>query len=571
MEKKLTRRAFIAGTARSAALASLTLPAGLLLKGCVRSAELDLVVSGGLVYDGTGGPPVEADIGVKAGLIKVIGKSGSLAGKIMVPARGLAVSPGFIDIHTHTAEELLVNPRAESSVRQGVTTVVSGNCGESPFPLTEEMAVEAAADLKERYGLELAWKDAAGFFLKVAERGTAVNYASLTGHGRLRACSVGYNDRPASEAELDKMKELLLSSMEQGSLGLSSGLEYSPGSFAPTEELIELCRAAAGRGGLYATHIRDEEDGVLEAFDEAVRIARESGIRLQVSHLKVGYPRNWPKFGDLMERFDRAAGSGLDIQADRYPYVAWATGLSLFFPLWSREGRTGDFIKRLLEPGLQERLKEEVLKKGEELEGWDKVLISSVELEKDRAFEGMSVEDAARSVRSGPYEFIRDLLIAENGRVGMIAFGMNEDHLRVILAHPLVSVGSDSSSLAPYGSLGRGKPHPRAYGTFPRVLGKYVREEKVLPLQVMIRKMTLMPARHLNLVGRGCVRAGWAADLTVFDPEKIKDLATWTSPHTYPEGVVCVIVNGLPVVQGGEHTGLLPGRVLRKKTSGEVS
>lgn len=570
MEKKLTRRAFIAGTARSAALASLALPAGLLFKGCARSAELDLVVSGGLVYDGTGGPAFEADIGVKSGLIKVIAKSGSLAGKMMIPAGGLAVCPGFIDVHTHTAEELLVNPRAESSVRQGVTTVVSGNCGESSFPLTDGMAGEAAVDLKERYGLDLAWKDAAGFFRTVAEKGTAVNYASLTGHGRLRACVVGYNDRPASQAELDKMKELLLVSMEQGSLGLSSGLEYSPGSFATTEELIELCRAAAGRGGLYATHVRDEEEGVLEAFDEAVRIARESGIRLQVSHLKVGYPRNWPKFEDLMDRFDRAAGSGLDIQADRYPYVAWATGLSLFFPLWSREGRTEDFIKRLLEPGLQERLKEEVLRKGEELEGWDKVLISSVELEKDRAFEGMSVEDAARSLRSGQYEFMRDLLIAENGRVGMIAFGMSEDHLKRILAHPLVSVGSDSSALAPYGSLGRGKPHPRAYGTFPRVLGRYVREEKVLPLQAMIKKMTLMPARHLGLAGRGCVRAGWAADLAVFDPGKIRDLATWTSPHTYPEGVACVIVNGLPVVQGGEHTGLLPGRVLKKKAGGEV-
>jgi N-acyl-D-amino-acid deacylase len=567
---RMDRRTFIKGAARTAAAVSAA-GGGLLLEGCASGKDYDIVVAGGLVYDGSGGAPVRADVGIVGGAIKTVGRIRPTAGRTVVPADGLAISPGFIDVHEHTSFELLVNPRAESAVRQGVTTLVSGNCGDSPFPLTEAMAEEYGASLAREHGLDLSWRDAAGFFERVAKAGSAVNYASFVGQGTVRAAAVGLNDRPAAPAELDGMRALVRNAMAAGSLGLSSGLEYSPGSFASTAEIIELCRVAARTGGLYATHMRDEEEGILEAMDEAVRIARETPIRLQVSHLKIGYPKNWPKFDDLMARLDRAAASGVEIRCDRYPYIAWATGLNMFFPLWSREGPARDFVARLKDPKLQAKLRAEVDAKGTDLGSWDKALISNVATEKNRGLEGKNILQASRSAGLEPYEFMRTLLIEEEGQVGAITFGMSEDHLRRLLGHPLVGVGSDGMAVAPYGPLAAGKPHPRLYGTFPRVLGKYVREERLVPLEEMVRKMTVMPAAHLGFLRRGMVRTGWAADLVVFDPNRVIDRATWTDPARYPEGIAYVIVNGGLVIDKGEHTGRLPGRVLKRNAAGEVA
>jgi N-acyl-D-amino-acid deacylase len=563
------RRDFLKGALKTAAAVS-TAATGLLLKGCASGKDFDLVVSGGTLYDGSGGPPVRADIGIVGDSIKLIGKLRPSRARTVIEADGLAVSPGFIDVHEHTSVELLVNPRAESAVRQGVTTLVSGNCGDSVFPLTEAMADEAKRTLLADFGLDLTWRDARGFFERLEMAGTAPNYCSFVGQGTVRAGSVGYADRPGTAAEIERMKSLVQAAMAEGVLGVSSGLEYSPGSFAPTGEIIELCRVAAAAGGVYATHMRDEEEGILDSVDEALRIARETPIRLQISHLKTVYPRNWPKFPELLARLDRARNEGVVFRCDRYPYIAYATGLNMLFPLWSREGTDKDFIARLENPTLRPRLKAAVMEKGKDIGSWDKVLISNVETEKNKRLEGLDLEAAARTAGLEPFEFVRTLLIEEKGKVGMTAFGMNEDELKTLLAHPLVGVGSDGQAVAPYGPLARGKPHPRFYGTFPRVLGKYVREEKVASLEEMIRKMTSMPAAHLGLARRGLLREGLAADLAVFDPARVEDRATWTEPARYPEGIPHVVVNGAVVVDHGDHTGRLPGKVLKRKNRGAV-
>ena len=566
----MDRRTFIRGALRTAGLVSAG-GAGLLLRGCTKGKEFDLLIAGGTVYDGTGGPPFRADIGISGGAVRSIGRIRASRAATIIKAEGLAVSPGFIDVHDHTAESLLVNPRAESAIRQGVTTLISGQCGDSPFPLTEEAFEKTRLALLAEYDLDLNWRDIRGFLGRLDEAGTALNYATFVGHGTLRAAAMGFGNRPPSAAELERMKVFVGEAMAGGALGLSSGLEYTPGSFASTEELIELCRVAARNGGVYATHMRDEETGILEAVDEAFRIARETPIRLQISHLKIGYAVNWPKFPALLDRLERARAAGVEFRCDRYPYVAWATGLDMFFPLWSREGTNEDFIARLRDPSLQDRLRAEVMVKQKELGSWDKVLISSVATDKNRPLEGMNVLDASVRAGQAPYDFMRDILVEETGRVGMITFGMSEDHLKVLLAHPLVGVGSDGLAVAPYGPLAKGKPHPRFYGTFPRVLGKYVREEKVVPLEEMIRKMTAMPAAHLGFVRRGMLKVGWAADVCVFDPERIIDKATFTEPAVYSEGIRQVVVNGEVVVDEGRHTGRLPGRVLRKNSRGAVA
>jgi len=566
----MDRRTFIREALRTAGLASAG-GAGLLLRGCTKGREFDLLIVGGTIYDGTGGPPARADIGVSGGAVRSIGRIRAARAATVIKAEGMAVSPGFIDVHEHTAEGLLVNPRAESAVRQGVTTLVSGNCGDSPFPLTDEAFENAKQTLLAEYGLDLSWRDIRGFLGRLEEAGAALNYATFVGHGTVRAAAMGFGNRAPAAAELERMKALVGEAMAGGALGLSSGLEYTPGSFASTEELVELCRVAAGSGGVYATHVRDEEGGILEAVDEAFRIARETPIRLQISHLKVGYAVNWPKFPALLERIERARAAGIEFRCDRYPYIAWATGLDIFFPIWSREGTTEDFIVRLRDPSLQDRLRAEVRIKEKELGSWDKVLISSVATGKNRPLEGVNVLDASVRAGQAPYDFIRDLLIEETGRVGMITFAMSEEQLKILLAHPLVGVGSDGSAVAPYGPLAKGKPHPRFYGTFPRVLGKYVRDEKVIPLEEMIRKMTAMPAAHLGFVRRGMLKVGWAADLCVFDPERVIDKATYMEPAVYPEGIRQVVVNGEVVVDEGRHTGRLPGRILRKNSRGAVA
>lgn len=566
----MKRRAFIRGALTTAAVASAG-GAGLVLQGCSKGKDLDLLIAGGEVYDGSGGPPVRADVGVSGGAIRVVGRIRRSRAAAVIEAEGRAVSPGFIDVHDHTDVGLLVNPKAESAVRQGVTTLVSGQCGGSPFPLTEAAAAEMNEDLGRRYGLTVDWRDTAGFLGRIEKSGAALNYSTFVGNGTVRAAAMGYADRPASAAELDRMKALVAEAMAGGALGLSSGLEYTPSSSASTGELIELSRVAAKSGGVYATHIRNEDDTVLEAAAEALRIAREAPIRLEISHLKIGREANWGKLDALLAMIEKARAEGVDLRCDRYPYIAGATTLGLLFPLWSREGTAADFVARLKDPALDARLRAAISEGLRKRGSWDRIMISSAASDKNRVYEGLTVTEASARAGKPPYEFVRDLLVEESGTVGMISFYGDESVLKRILAQPYVGIGADSEAVAPYGPLGQGRPHPRYYGTFPRVLGKYVREEKVVPLAEMIRKMTAMPAAHLGFVRRGMIKVGWAADLCVFDPDRVIDKATFKEPAVYPEGIHQVIVNGQVVIDEGRHTGRLPGKTLRKDAGGAVA
>lgn len=564
MRKIITRRNFLKKSSKVVAAAGLG-GCVILLKGCTLKKDFDIIIKHGHIFDGLGKEAFEADIGISGNSIKEIGKISSSKGKSVIDAKNLAVCPGFIDVHDHTDVELLVNPKAESSIRQGITTLISGNCGSSPFPVAEEIYEETKENLKELYQLELTWKDIKGFLSRLEEKGIALNYSTLVGQGEIRGASMGFDDRLPNQEELEKMKKMVAENIKSGALGLSTGLEYSPGSYAQTDEIIELCRVAALLGGVYATHMRDEGDRLLESLDESIEVARKTGVSLEISHLKIAYPRNWHKVDAALAKIEEAKKNGISIFCDRYSYIAGSTGLSFYFPLWAREGTTDEFLARLRDPRLESRLRAHAAEQEKKIGSWDKVVISSVVSEKNRGFEGKNVLEGAKETGKNPFEFMRDLLIEEKNRVGMVTFMMKEENLKRILAHPLVGVGTDGSAIAPYGLLRRGKPHPRHYGTFPRVLGKYIREEKIVSLPEMVKKMTSLPARKFGFVKRGVLKSGYFADIVIFDEDRVIDKATWTDPHQYPLGIECVLVNGEVVIKRSEHTGNLPGKVLRKK------
>ncbi|MBP6059676.1 MAG: D-aminoacylase [Candidatus Saccharicenans sp.] len=543
--------------------------------GCRRSElsdDYDLVIRQALVFDGSGQAPFRADVGISGNYIKYIGKIGKNSSRRELLAEDLCLSPGFIDVHNHTDIELLVCPTADSLIRQGVTTVIGGNCGSSRFPLTPAMLQDEDRYLSREFGLKVDWQDLAGFFRRLEEKGQALNFATLVGQGTIRAAVVGYNNRPPSAQEMDRMKELASQALQQGAIGISTGLEYAPGSFASTGELIDLMKVLRGNQGIYATHMRDEEDEVLPAVDEALNIAEQSRVRLEISHLKIGFPRNWPLIDQLLEKLNQARARGVDFSADVYPYTAWSTGLSIFFPLWVREGKNDDFLNRLRSPELELKLREAINQAESNLGSWNKVLIASVETEKNRQLEGLDLEQAAkrRNQDQDMFLFIRDLLLEERGQVSMVCFGLSEDNLKKTLQQPFTCLGSDGEVASTTGPLSKGKPHPRYYGTFPRALAEYVRKEKVVPLETMIRKMTGFPAERFNLKQRGLIKPGYLADLVLFDYEKIQDKATWSDPHHYPEGIPYVLVNGKLVVDEGQITGQLPGKILRNDGRGQV-
>jgi N-acyl-D-amino-acid deacylase len=564
--KNITRRHFLKKSSRALAVFGAG-SCGILLKGCESKKDFNLLIKNGYVFDGLGNEPSQADIGIKGAFIHKIGKIPHSQGKITIDAKGLSVCPGFIDVHDHTDTELLVNPKAESAVHQGTTTLVSGNCGSSPFPIAEEIYEEEKKDLKEQYQLDLDWVDINSFFSRLEQKGIALNYSTLIGQGAIRGAAMGFNDRPPKPEELERMKEMVEKNIRAGAFGLSTGLEYAPGSYAHRDEITELCKVAARLGGVYATHMRDEGDRLLESLDESIETAGKAGISLQISHFKIAYPRNWHKVGDALKKIEEARKKGISIFCDRYPYIAGSTNLSFYFPLWARQGTTEEFLARIKDPALEGRIRAHVKEQEKKLGSWDKVVISGVVTDKNRRFEGKSVLEGAKQSREEPYDFMRDLLIEEKNRVGMVTFMMNEENLKKILAHPLVGVGSDGSALAPYGILGRGKPHPRHYGTFPRILGRYVRDEKVVPLPEMLKKITSSPAKKFGFERRGILNKDYYADIVIFDHDRIIDKATWTNPHKFPEGIEYTIINGQEVIKQGEHTGNLPGMILRKQVS----
>jgi N-acyl-D-amino-acid deacylase len=355
--------------------------------------------------------------------------------------------------------------------------------------------------------------------------------------------------------------------MDQGSFGLSSGLEYAPGSYADTRELIEICRTVAGKNGLYSTHMRNEDDTVIEAIDEALRISRDSGVNLQIAHLKAANPANWYKVEQMLAQIHNARKEGIPVNADRYPYIAYGTGMTTFLPLWARQGSRDEIVARLQDVSLLPKIKSYTESRGKRIGGWSRFQISYCFSEKNIKWEGQSIEACAEADAKSPFEFIHTLLIEENLRAGIVGFAMDESNLQKILADPLVMVGSDGSAVSPFGKLSRGKPHPRFYGTFPRILGKYAREEQIFDLGTAVKKMTSMPAEKVGITKRGCIKQGYFADLVIFEPQNVKDKSTFTDPHQFPTGIRFVLVNGVITVENGKHTGAATGKVLRYQMS----
>jgi N-acyl-D-amino-acid deacylase len=526
--------------------------------------ELDLIIKAGTIVDGTETAPYTADVGVKGECIQAIGRLGARAAAREINAQGLVVCPGFVDIHSHSDYNLLINPRAESKVRQGVTTEVGGNCGYSAAPIRGRVLAERRQNYKEQFGLELDWQGVDEYRRRLETQGMAVNYVPLAGHNTIRASVMGMEDRSPTPAELKQMEDTLALALKQGVFGFSSGLIYPPACYAKTEELIRLARIVKRWDGVFTAHIRGEGNELLPALEEMIAIARASGVSTQVSHLKTAGERNWGKLQPAFDLLEEARNQGLNINADRYPYLASHTGLAALLPDWFFVGGVEEQLARLQDVAARERLKQHMLANHPQPEYWERVVISRVNQPQHRRFEGQSVARAAAQLKRGLLDFILDLLLAERVQVEALYFIMNEENLGRILEKPYVMVGSDSACLADYGPLSRGKPHPRAFGTFPKVIKDYVRRQKRLSLTSAIGKMSYLPARKLGIARRGYLKPGNFADIVVFDLNRIADGASYENPFRYPEGIHYVIVNGRITVEQGEHTGVLAGKVLKK-------
>ena len=520
-----------------------------------------LVIRGGTVFDGSGAPGVDADIAISGGLVTQVGRAIAGRGRDEIDARGKAVSPGFIDVHSHGDETLFADPRSESMIRQGVTTIVVGQDGDSRAPA--HRPTTAAGIVRGALGTSAVFDSMHEFFRAVNNLPPAVNVASMVGLGTIRGLVVGEDDRPATPGELAQMRALVEAALADGACGASTGLEYAPGSFASRDELIALCRPLTARRLPYATHMRNEDDTLIEALDEAIAIARGAGCPLHVSHLKTSGPRNWPKIGAALGRLESAKSSGMDVAFDRYPYIAYQTGLTNLFPIWALDGGADAFLRRLTSPDTADRIRADTLAKIEKLAGWNSVMISGVANSVDRAAEGQRLGEYAAKLSADPYLLTIGLLQRNHTDVGTVVFAMREENLQRFLAHPLGMVCSDGGAFALEGPARRGHPHPRGLGTFPRVLGRYVRETRTLTLESAIHKMSGYAASRLGLADRGHLAIGMAADVVVFDPGTVVDRATFAEPFQYPAGIDAVVVNGSVALREGQRSGSRRGRALR--------
>ena len=527
----------------------------------------DLVLRRATVYDGTGTPGVEADVAVTGDRITAIGRIAE-AGAEEIELAGQALAPGFIDIHSHADLSLLVNPEAESRVRQGVTLEVVGQDGSSVGPWSEAGFLDTKERYREGYGVDIDFRDLGGFLDRLDRTPSTVNVATMVGHGTVRGLVVGSEDRPATAAEVSRMRGLVRTALDQGAVGLSSGLEYTPGSFADTDALVELAGALKGTGYPYASHMRNEDDRLLAAIEETIHVGRMAEVPVQVSHLKAQGQRNYWKADAALRAIEEARAAGVDVHFDRYPYVAYSTGLSSLFPTWARAGGTGTFLRRLRDPAELGAIERFSRAKVALLGSWDAVQVTSTRTDVNAYARGRRLGELAQERSEEPFAMALRLITEENNSVGMIGFGMSEENTVKILGHPLGMVCSDGGNYAPYGPLSSGSPHPRAYGTFPRLIGHYVRDVGALSLELAVKKITSMPAAKLGLDGRGVIRTGAFADLVAFDPSTVEDGATFDSPHRYPIGIPLVIVNGRVTIREGEQAGTRAGRAVRGRGAG---
>jgi len=550
-------------------LGRLTLMAAMsLTAGSSLAQTCDLLVRGGTVYDGSGKAPVVADLAIDGDSIKAIGKLDKARGRVEIDATGLAVAPGFINMLSWATESLLADGRSQSDIRQGVTLEIFGE-GESPGPLNAAMkknVAEAQGDIK----FPVTWTTLGEYLEHLVKRGVSPNVASFIGATTVRIHELGFADRPPTSAELERMCRLVRQAMEEGALGVASALIYAPGFYAKTDELITLAKVVAPYHGIYISHLRSEGNRLLEAADELLTIARAAGIAAEIYHLKAAGEANWNKLDALIQKIEAARASGLRITADMYTYTAGATGLDAAMPPWVQEGGYNEWARRLKDPAIRERLRREMSTPTDRWESLylaagspEKVLLVGFKNDKLKPLTGKTLAEVARLRGKSPEETAMDLVVEDGSRVDTVYFLMSEENVRKEIKLPWVSFGSDAGSLAPEGVFLKANSHPRAYGNFARLLGRYVREEKLVPLAEAIRRLTSFPAETLKLDRRGWLKTGYFADVVVFDPAKVRDDATFEKPHQYSSGVVHVIVNGVPVLKDGEHTGAKPGRVVR--------
>ncbi len=525
---------------------------------------IDYLLKGGFIIDGatTDCVPVKADIAVRDDSIIEIGDFTHIDVEKTIDVKGLYVCPGFIDVHSHSDFLLLADGRAEGKICQGITTEINGNCGMSAAPLYGPALEQREKELDE-LGIKDRWSTFPEYFALLEKRGFSTNFATLAGHGNLRACTAGYSDRPLSETDTEKIIMLLRDAMKAGARGLSTGLIYPPGVYSDTCEIIVFARETARYKGIYTTHMRSEGDYLQESVEEVKKIAAESGIHAHISHLKTSGEKNWNKIDEVFRKIDEANANGMHITCDRYPYIASSTGLDAVLPSWAFEGGHRREIERLGND--RERLKKDILSEHPEASFtsfWENVVISSVSPGENEWMQGGNIAEISGTLDKTPFEFIFDILVEEDLDVGAIFFLMNEENLKSILKQPYTMTGTDSAARSYSGITAKGKPHPRGFGSFPKILGRYVREQGVMTPGEAIHKMCGLPAKIFSIRRRGILRKDFFADITVFDPEKVKDAADYNNPFQRPEGICHVFVNGTPVLLDGEATGALPGRIL---------
>ena len=530
-------------------------------------AEYDLLIVGGHILDGSGSPWFEGSVAVKDGKIADVGRLPKASARRVIDATGLVVAPGFIDLHSHFDYTLLVDGTAQSKIRQGVTTEILGESS-SAGPVLGPVATEFDRYLQP-LGLQRDWTTLGEYFARVERQGISVNIASYVGSGQVRDCVLGNVNRAPTAEELEKMKALVAQAMREGAIGLSSGLIYPPNMFATTDELVELAKVAAAYGGLYATHIRGEGAHGIQAIDEAIAISEKANLPAHIFHFKLDGRANWGRMVEQVKHIQAARDRGVDITADQYPYIAAMTGLEMCLPPKYLEGTSAQVVERLKDPKARAEIRRAIaagLPGWEDNEvksvgGWHGVLVASLQKPENKKFEGKRMDEVAKLMGKDPLDALCDLLISEGGSADAIYFSMSEQDVRLAMQQPWVGVGSDGTAVNPEMTFA-GKPHPRFYGSFPRVLGYYVREQKVLSLANAIRKMTSFAAQITGLTDRGLLRPGLAADITIFDPKTVTDKATFENPLEYAVGIPYVIVNGVAVIDNGQPTGSKPGRVL---------
>jgi N-acyl-D-amino-acid deacylase len=538
----------------------------------------DIVIRNGSVVDGSGKRRFQADIAIKNGRITDIAPQIESEAQAFINAKGNAVSPGFIDMHSHSDFTLLVHPEAESKVRQGVTTELVGNCGGSPAPVPDKHFddfMQYMVGLGNLYKNVLTpqdwnWKTMTQFSDELETSGIALNVAPLVGHSTLRCGVMGYNSGPPTPEELNQMKRLLEKELDQGAFGMSAGLIYHPGAFANRDELAQLAAIIRSYEGVFTVHMRSEGNNLLEAIDEAIYVGEKSGASVEISHLKCELPVNWGNASTALNRINQARDKGYRIDFDQYPYRAYQTGLLEIFPTWAKEHGADRMITVLRDQKLRHKVIKDMTQPPYDWENpmdgldWDHIHLNGFNRQRNQVLEGLTVAQIAEQLSTEPLEAIFRLFTEERGALSMIVFSMDEDEVIEIMQHPAGMIGSDGCSVAPYGPTGTRKVHPRFYGTFPRVLGRYVREKKVLSLEQAVHKMTGLPARKLQFSDRGLLKKGFQADIVVFDENLIADTATFENPHQYPAGIHFVLVNGQVVISNGEHTGKLPGKFLKR-------